>query len=161
MDSVKEDGHGVARARTTRRRKVSPRQPSDAIDWLDLSSPVQAPYHHDGPYDATMASRNANALYSPLSAVKDSNMEALKATPQEYIKDSLEKHVPLQGTAGIPSGMKDMRGHTMAYKEGADIMREADAPGGAYKRYDFIVSFFPFLFFLRLSVTSLTFRYIC
>jgi hypothetical protein len=29
----------------------------------------------------------------------------------------------------------------MAYEEGADLMREPDAPGGAYKRYDFIVSF--------------------
>lgn len=79
-------------------------------------------------------------MYSPVEAVRESNNEALRATPREYIQDSLEKHVPLQGTAIIPPGMADMRGDTMNYEEGADLMREKDAPGGAYKRYDFIVS---------------------
>jgi hypothetical protein len=113
-------------------------QPKDTIDTLDYSAPVA--YHHDGPFDATMASRNTNKTYSPLEAVKDSNMEAIKATPREYLQDSLTKHVPLQGTASIPPGMQDMRGNTMDYKEGADLMRESDAAGGAYRRYDFIVS---------------------
>lgn len=126
---------------SSRRHHRAPKQPSDTIDSLDVSGPVGGIYHHDGPYDATMAARNTNKHYSPLSALQDSNMEALKATPREYIQDSLQKHVPLQGTAAIPPGMRDMSGRTMAYEEGADLMREPDAPGGAYKRYDFIVSF--------------------
>ena len=63
-------------------------------------------------------------------------MEALKATPREYINDSLTKHVPLQGTSIVPPGMADWNGQVMDYKEGADLMREPDAAGGAYKRYD-------------------------
>jgi len=70
-------------------------------------------------------------------------MEAIKATPREFIDDSLTKHVPLQGTAVVPPGMADMRGHVMSYEEGADLMREKDAPGGAYKRWDFVVSDLP------------------
>lgn len=110
---------------------------TDTIDSLDSTS-FGGAYHHGGPYDATLASRNGNKMYSPVEAVKESNIEALKATPREYIQDSLEKHVPLQGTATIPPGMSDMRGDKMNYEEGADLMRERDAPGGAYKRYDFI-----------------------
>jgi hypothetical protein len=116
------------------------RQPSDPIDVLDKSGVAGTPYHHDGPYDPTLADRNTNNLYPPIEAVKDSNEEALKATPRENIQDSLTKHVPLQGTAIIPPGERDMSGRTMEYEEGADLMRERSADGGAYKRYDFIVS---------------------
>lgn len=115
------------------------KQPSDPIDVLDKTGVVSVPYHHDGPYDPTLADRNTNNLYPPIEAVRDSNMEAIKATPRENIQDSLDKHVPLQGTAIIPPGMPDMSGRRMEYKEGADLMRERDAAGGAYKRYDFIV----------------------
>jgi hypothetical protein len=86
-----------------------------------------------------MKAKNTNKMYSPVEAVKDTNIEALKATPVEFLKDSLDKHVPLQGTAIVPPGMKDMGGRTMNYQEGADLMREKDAPGGAYKRWDHIV----------------------
>ena len=138
LDMIKREHKAANRAPhlPTRHRK----QPSDTIDSLDLSGPAPVAYHHDGPYDATMASRNTNKLLSPISAVEGTNREALKATPQEYIQDSLTKHVPLQGTAVVPPGMRDMSGRAMDYKEGADLMREPDAPGGAYKRFDFIVS---------------------
>lgn len=119
------------------------KQPSDPIDLLDHTGPVpEVPYHHDGPYDPTMKSRNVNKKYSPVEAVKDTNMEALKATPAEYLKDALDKHVPLQGIAVVPPGKKDMSGRKMKYNEGADLMRERDAPGGPYKRWDHIVSVF-------------------
>lgn len=105
---------------------------ADTIDLLDNVGPT---YHHDGPYDATLASRNMNKMYSPVEAVKDSNMAALRATPAEFIQDSLVHHRPLQGTSTIPSGGIDARGNRLAYEEGADLMREPDAPGGAYRRY--------------------------
>ncbi|KAM7206735.1 protein pal1 [Rhypophila sp. PSN 637] len=115
------------------------RPPSDLIDLLDHTGPIpEVPYHHDGPYDPTMKSRNVNKRYSPVEAVKGTNMEALKATPAEYLKDALDKHVPLQGTAVVPPGKLDMSGRKMSYQEGADLMREGDAPGGAYKRWDHI-----------------------
>lgn len=63
-------------------------------------------------------------------------MEALKATPYKYVQDSLKKHMPLQGTATVPPGEEDMFGRRMSYEGGADLMREADGPGGAYRRYD-------------------------
>lgn len=112
-------------------------QPIDIIDTLDSTGPGRGvTYHHDGPYDATMASRNRNKKYSPVEAVKDTNMEALKATPLEYVQDSLVKHVPLQGTAVIPPGMQDIAGRTMEYQEGTDMMREGAAGGGQYKRWE-------------------------
>jgi hypothetical protein len=116
-------------------------QPSDTIDTLDISGPVPGvTYHHGGPFDATLKERNRNKKYAPIEAVRGTNMEALRATPAEYVQDSLERHVPLQGTAIVPPGMKDMTGRTMQYEEGADLMREPDAAGGAYKRWDHVVS---------------------
>lgn len=114
-------------------------QPSDIVDTLDQAAPLEdAIYHHPGPFDPVMKARNTNKRYSPVEAVKDTNMEALKATPVEFLKDSMDKHVPLQGTAIVPPGMQDMAGRTMDYQEGADLMRERDAPGGAYRRWDHI-----------------------
>ncbi len=93
----------------------------------------------EGPYDATLISRNTNTKNSPVDAVRETNAEAIRATPREYIKDSLTKHVPLQGTAVVPPGMPGPDGRNMQYEEGADLMREPDAPGGAYKRWDHVV----------------------
>lgn len=107
---------------------------ADTIDALDNSMGVA--YHHEGPYDATLIPRNTNYHTSPVAATMGTNKEALKATPNEYIRDALDKHVPLQGTAVVPSGMPGMDGKMMDYEEGADLMREPDAPGGAYRRWE-------------------------
>lgn len=122
--------------RSSHRRHRSAASQTDTIDALDT---IGGSYHHGGPYDATLYSRNIHEKYSPLAAVRDSNMEAIRATPREFIQDSLQKHVPLQGTATVPNGGLDMSGKRMDYREGADLMREPDAPGGAYKRWDGIV----------------------
>ncbi|KAB5578365.1 hypothetical protein GE09DRAFT_1089402 [Coniochaeta sp. 2T2.1] len=134
LDTIKQDQRAAMRAPHLRNPRH--KQPADTIDVLDQTGIADTPYHHEGPYDAASAPRNRKKLYSPLDAVKDSNEEAIKATPREYIQDSLTKHVPLQGTAVIPPGMRDMAGRRMEYQEGADLMREPDAPGGAYKRYE-------------------------
>jgi hypothetical protein len=139
LDMIKRENRAADRAPHLRSRKIQVGL-TDTIDSLDVTS-IGGAYHHAGPYDATLAGRNTNKLYSPVEAVRDSNAEALRATPREYVQDSLVKHVPLQGTATIPPGEKDVGGRTMRYDEGADLMREPDAPGGAYRRYDFIVSF--------------------
>lgn len=136
--------------RAPKLRNPRRQQPIDIIDTLDITGPGRGfMYHHDGPYDATLASRNRNKKYSPVEAVKDSNMEALRATPREYVQDSLIKHVPLQGTAVIPPGMRDLAGRTMDYQEGTDMMREGATNGNAsaYKRWAgyvcFLFSLFP------------------
>ncbi|GAB1310251.1 Pal1 cell morphology protein [Madurella fahalii] len=137
LDMLKRDYRAADRAPHLRNHRRQ--QPSDPIDSLDLTGPVPgAAYHHSGPFDATMKARNANKIYAPVEAVKDTNIEALKATPAEFLQDSLIKHVPLQGTAVVPPGMKDMAGRTMEYEEGADLMRESDAAGGPYKRWDHV-----------------------
>ncbi|PKS12805.1 hypothetical protein jhhlp_001016 [Lomentospora prolificans] len=118
----------------TRPRRQTYTRP-DPIDVLD-NTPIGGAYHHGGPYDATLAANNRDTKYSPVAAVHESNMAALKATPREYVKDSLIKHVPLQGTATIPPGEPDFNGDIMDYEDGADLMREPDAMGGAYKRWD-------------------------
>ncbi|CAI6090446.1 unnamed protein product [Clonostachys chloroleuca] len=127
LDTIKKE-HKTAH----RRHRSRPSQ-TDIIDSLDT---VGGAYHHSGPFDAASASMNTHKKYSPLEAVRDSNMEALKATPPEYIKDSLERNLPLQGTATIPSGYTDLSGNVMQYEEGTDMMRDPTAGGGAYKRWD-------------------------
>jgi hypothetical protein len=114
---------------------------ADTIDVLDKSM-IGGAYHHEGPYDATLLARNTNYKNSPVEAVRGTNAEAIRATPRENIKDSLDKHVPLQGTGVIPPGMAGLDGREMEYEEGADLMREPDAPGGAYKRWEGVVSSF-------------------
>jgi hypothetical protein len=111
---------------------------ADTIDSLDRSV-IGGAYHHEGPYDATLLARNTSYQSSPVEALRDSNAEALRATPRENIRDAVERHVPLQGTAVIPPGMAGIDGKPMHYEEGADLMREPDAPGGAYKRWEDVV----------------------
>lgn len=141
LDMLKRD------SRTADRRHRKRFSETDTIDLLDTIGPA---YHHGGPFDATLASRNQNKKYSPVEAVRDSNMAALRATPREYIADSLKRHHPLQGTSSIPPGESDLSGNVMNYEEGADLMREPDAEGGPYKRWDDIVS--------RLSPPTFSFK---
>ncbi|ELR10003.1 hypothetical protein VC83_06405 [Pseudogymnoascus destructans] len=107
---------------------------ADLIDSLDAS--MDQLYHHEGPYDATLLARNTSKYQSPIDAVRASNAEALKATPQENIQDALSRHVPLQGVGIVPAGGRLASGQVMDYTEGDDLMRDSDAPGGAYKRWD-------------------------
>lgn len=80
--------------------------------------------------------------------MREGNREALRATPAVNVVDAVTRHVPLQGTAAVPPGAVDYTGNVMEYEEGADLMREPDAEGGAYKRYEHVVSFFYFYFIL-------------
>ncbi|KAF4459342.1 hypothetical protein FALBO_13911 [Fusarium albosuccineum] len=130
LDILRKEARAADRAPHLRRKQMPM---TDTIDALDT---IGGTYHHGGPYDATLASRNRNKLYSPVAAVQNSNREAIRATPREYLEDSLQRHVPLQGTAIIPSGDQDFKGNTIEYAEGADLMREPDAVGGAYKRWE-------------------------
>jgi len=123
---------------------------ADTIDFLDKSIPGSF-FHHEGPYDATLLARNTNPKSSPVEAVRRSNAEALRATPREHIRDALDRHVPLQGTAIIPPGMSGIDGKPLHYEEGADLMREEDAPGGAYKRWAGVVSILTSLSQLKLT----------
>lgn len=102
------------------------------------------PYHHEGPYDAALASRNRDPRTAPLAAVEGGNRAALRATPAANVADAVGHHVPLQGVASVPSGEADYAGNVMRYDEGDDLMREPDAPGGAYRRYQHVVGFFFF-----------------
>jgi hypothetical protein len=134
LDQLRKEAKLAHRAPHLRKKHLPG---ADLIDSLDRS--MGTAYHHEGPYDATLISRNANLKNPPVEAVRESNIEALKATPRENIRDALDKHVPLQGTAIIPPGMLGYDGKPMNYEEGADLMREEDAPGGAYKRYEGMV----------------------
>lgn len=81
--------------------------------------------------------RNKDKKYSPLAAVKDTNREALRATPRENIVDAVSRHRPLEGVAIVPPGVPDRFGRVYNYEEGADLMRE---PGADYKRWAGVVS---------------------
>ncbi len=108
---------------------------ADAIDRMD----TVGGFHHDGPYEATLLARNMTYTNSPVEAVSTTNEEALKATPREMIKDSVEKHRPLDGVAMVPPGMKDRYGNVYDYQEGTDMMVENSPEGGAYKRWPGVV----------------------
>lgn len=133
LDMIKRQTRAADRA--AHLHSPSRQQPRDTIDTLDHAGPL---YHHSGPFDPVLAARNTDPKTSPVEAVKASNAEALRATPAEHLADSLAKHVPLQGTATVPPGLPDLAGRTMRYEEGADLMREPDAPGGAYKRWEHV-----------------------
>ncbi|KAI4600970.1 hypothetical protein KJ359_013135 [Pestalotiopsis sp. 9143b] len=130
LEQIRRETKVAQRTPHLRKKNITP---TDQIDSLDNITGFA--YHHDGPYDATLASRNRNPKYAPVEAVKESNMEALKATPIEHIQDSLRKKVPLSGTAVIPPGEEDFAGRRMDYEEGADLMREEEAGGGPYRRW--------------------------
>ncbi|KAI1170008.1 hypothetical protein F4777DRAFT_592283 [Nemania sp. FL0916] len=135
LEQIKRDTK--AANRSPHLRKANQPRP-DQIDALDNIVPGGL-YHHDGPYDATLASRNRDPRHAPLAAVKEGNRAALQATPAVNITDAVTRHVPLQGTATVPSGETDpFSGKVMEYEEGADVMREPDAAGGAYKRYEHV-----------------------
>ncbi|KAI9680087.1 MAG: hypothetical protein M1817_005103 [Caeruleum heppii] len=126
LDLIRRDTKRANRAPHLNKRHLPG---PDTIDSLDN---VGAAYHHEGPYDATLMSRNKSPLSSPVAAVSGSNAETLKATPREKIDDSLRRHRPLDGTAVVPPGMRDLSGRQMQYEEGTDMMIE---DGGNYKRW--------------------------
>ncbi|KAI8955520.1 hypothetical protein F4801DRAFT_269355 [Xylaria longipes] len=134
LEQIKRETKAANRA--PHLRKANQTRP-DQIDALDNIAPGGI-YHHDGPFDAALASRNRDARYAPLAAVQEGNRAALKATPAVNVADAVTRHVPLQGTAVIPPGEVDYTGNVMEYEEGADLMREPDAAGGAYKRYEHV-----------------------
>lgn len=93
----------------------------DIIDQLD---DVASCYHHEGPYDAVRPERNRSTQHSPLEAVRESNEEALRATPRDKIVDCLNSHRPLDGTAFFPPGTTDRNGQTYDYEEGFNMMND-------------------------------------
>jgi hypothetical protein len=137
LDQLRREAKAADRAPHLKKKHMPG---ADVIDVLDRSM-VGGAYHHEGPYDATLLARNTSYQSSPVEATRGTNAEAIRATPRENIQDSLVKHVPLQGTAVIPPGLEGHDGRPMQYEEGADLMREPDAPGGAYKRWEGVVSF--------------------
>ena len=89
--------------------------PLDIIDLMDDSVPPSLLRHHNGPFDPVTRSAYLLPHKSPLAALQHSIEEILKATPEVSIRDSLNKHVPLQNTAVVspgelvPGGLPDER----------------------------------------------------
>lgn len=132
LDTLRKDEKVAYRAPHLRKKNF---QGADIIDRLDAAG--FARYHHEGPYDAASIARNKHVKYPPIEAVRESNEEALRATPRENIVDAVTKHRPLEGVANIPPGIPDRFGRVLDYEEGADLQRE---PGGDYKRWSGVVS---------------------
>lgn len=131
LDRIRRDSLRAHRSPHLRKKH----QPgADTIDRLDPAIGGRA-YHHEGPYDAALLARNTSYKSSPVAALQNSNEEALKATPQENVKDSLDRHKPLDGVAVVPPGMPDRFGRTYNYEEGADLMHEDNPDGPGYKRW--------------------------
>jgi len=76
--------------------------------------------------------RNTSWQTSPVAALSETNAEALRATPAENIRDAVERHRPLDGTAIVPPGSQDRFGRTYDYEEGDNLMI---TNGGNYKRW--------------------------
>ncbi|KAH8725275.1 hypothetical protein GQ44DRAFT_707452 [Phaeosphaeriaceae sp. PMI808] len=133
LDAIRHDEKIAYRAPHLRKKNF---QGADIIDRLDAAG--FARYHHEGPYDAANIARNKHVKYAPIAAVRETNEEALRATPRENIIDAVTKHRPLEGVANIPPGVPDPFGRVLHYKEGADLQRE---PGGDYRRWAGVVIF--------------------
>lgn len=131
LDIIRKDSRKAERSPHLKKRHLPG---ADTIDRLDPAVGGRA-YHHEGPYDVTLLARNNSFDNSPLAALQASNQEALKATPQENIRDAVERHKPLDGVAIIPPGMSDRFGRSYNYEEGADLMHEENEDGPGYKRW--------------------------
>lgn len=116
-----------------RKNRVNP----DIIDQMDKATILQ--YHHEGPYDAVYPERNVYSTRSPLEAVKDSNEEALRATPMNKIMDSVVRHQPLDWVAYYPPGTTDPEGQTYSYTEGDNMTSKTH---GLLPKEFGVVSFF-------------------
>ncbi|OAL07333.1 hypothetical protein IQ06DRAFT_264185 [Phaeosphaeriaceae sp. SRC1lsM3a] len=127
LDALRKDEKVAYRSPHLRKKNF---QGPDVIDRLDAVGPAR--YHHEGPYDAASIARNKHVKYAPIDAVRESNEEALRATPRENINDAITKHRPLEGVANIPPGVPDRFGRVLDYEEGADLQRE---PGADYRRW--------------------------
>ncbi|KAF6233488.1 hypothetical protein HO173_008420 [Letharia columbiana] len=128
LDMIKQDAKMANRHPHLRKKHIVG---SDTIDRMD----TVGGFHHDGPYEATLLARNISSVNSPVEAVSTTNEEALRATPREMIRDSVEKHRPLDGVAMVPPGKEDRYGNVYDYEEGTDMMIENSPEGGAYKRW--------------------------
>ena len=107
-------------------------------DSIDRLAAVEGSYHHhSGPYDPVSLARNQKHADSPIKALSQTNAEALKATPNEKVIDSIKRHRPLDGVAMTAPGMPGPDGRIMQYEEGSNMMVEN---GGNYKRWDGRVS---------------------
>ena len=131
LDMIRRDSKKAYRSPHLNKRTLPG---ADMIDRLDPAIGGRA-YHHEGPYDAALLARNRDKKTAPLNAIRDSNSEALKATPAENIKDALERHKPLDGVAAVPPDMPDRFGRKYHYEEGADLMHEGSSGDAGYKRW--------------------------
>ena len=132
LATIKQDTKAANRSPHLKKKHIPG---PDSVDKLDLI--IGGAYHHEGPFDAALLARNNSFGISPVAALQSTNREALKATPKENIRDSIERHRPLDGTATTPPGQQDKFGRTYNYHEGTDMMREN---GADYKRWPGIVS---------------------
>jgi hypothetical protein len=109
---LKQDAKTVHRSPHLRKPSIPGVDTIDALDTVPGGD-----YHHEGPFDATLASRNMNSKLSPVAAVAETNALALEATPPEKIRDALRGHRPLDGVAAVPSGERDRNGRFYEYEE--------------------------------------------
>jgi hypothetical protein len=131
LDIIRRDSRKASKPHHLKKRSM---QGPDIIDRLDPAIGGRA-YHHEGPYDAASLARNRDPKHAPVAALETTNSEAIRATPREHIKDSLDKHVPLDGTAVVPPGQPDRLGRTYDYEEGTDMMREGFNGDPGYKQW--------------------------
>lgn len=131
LDIIRRDSRKAGKPHHLKKRSM---QGPDIIDRLDPAIGGRA-YHHEGPYDAASLARNRDPKYAPVAALESTNQEAIRATPQENVKDALEKHKPLDGVAVVPPGQPDRLGRTYDYEEGSDMMREGFNGEPGYKQW--------------------------
>jgi hypothetical protein len=131
LDNIRRDSRKASKPHHLKKRSM---QGADIIDRLDPAIGGR-PYHHEGPYDAASLARNRDPKYAPVAALETTNSETIRATPQEAIKDALDKHMPLDGVAVVPPGQPDRLGRTYDYEEGTDMMREGLNGEPGYKQW--------------------------
>ncbi|ORY80395.1 hypothetical protein BCR37DRAFT_393758 [Protomyces lactucae-debilis] len=94
--------------------KMSGNIPLDDIDQLDVTGLLG--YHHEGPFDATLAARQVPG-YAPLDAVQYGNNLAMRATGQSKMDEVMRGHIPLDGVASVAPGERDSTGELLDYED--------------------------------------------
>jgi hypothetical protein len=131
LDMLKADTKTARRSHHLKKKSIPGVDTIDALDNVPGGD-----YHHEGPFDATLASRNLNAITSPVAAVAGTNAQTLNATSPEKIRDAVVGHKPLDGVAQVPPGQRDPQGRLYEYKE-TNLMTDE---GGDLGRWRGLVS---------------------
>jgi len=153
--SSRSSHHAPSQQHQLRTHRRHPSAPTPSGSWFDEPGPLPShphlhpprPRDHHHRRNLSVASTTSGNSTSSNNNIKgndddnntntntSTNLQRHRSLRQRYPGDM--SHRPLDM---LRADARDMSGRIMDYEEGADLMREPDADGGAYKRWPGVVS---------------------